>query len=236
MVQFDTDEIEERAEEDYEKTWKETTDMLKLEGREMDWSKEEGEEHPVLELSEEFRNILLSYGFDEIVNPTIIEEDDVYKEYGPEAAVILDRCFYLAGLPRPDIGIDRERKEEIKDIADVDIEKLKEIFREYKKGEIESDDIVEEMVIRLGIEEDDATKILGMFDELQELKPQPTDLTLRSHTTAAWFPTLSDIVYKEKLPVKLFRDIHQNRRSILYRLTFCLIWFIFFAFLIQPFL
>ncbi|WP_225369298.1 hypothetical protein [Methanobrevibacter arboriphilus] len=51
------------------------------------------------------REAYLRLGFSEAVNPLFIDKNDVYKQFGPEAPAVLDRCFYLAGLPRPDIGI-----------------------------------------------------------------------------------------------------------------------------------
>ncbi|RLI84778.1 MAG: O-phosphoserine--tRNA ligase, partial [Archaeoglobales archaeon] len=43
-----------------------------------------------------------------------------------------------------------------------------------------------------------------LFPEFKELKPTPTNLTLRSHMTTSWFITLSKIVDKLPLPIKLF--------------------------------
>lgn len=57
----------------------------------------------------ELRQAYLQLGFDEIINPLFIEEDHIYKQFGPEAPAVLDRCFYLAGLPRPDIGLGMDK-------------------------------------------------------------------------------------------------------------------------------
>ena len=46
-------------------------------------------------------------GFDECENPVIVEENDIYREFGPEAMAVLDRVFYIGGLPRPNVGISR---------------------------------------------------------------------------------------------------------------------------------
>ncbi|HIE33579.1 MAG TPA: O-phosphoserine--tRNA ligase, partial [Candidatus Altiarchaeales archaeon] len=71
--------------------------------------KQKGRSHLVQDLMQEIRNVFLDLGFDEIENQIFIPEDDVYKQYGSEAPVVLDRCYYLAGLPRPDIGLSREK-------------------------------------------------------------------------------------------------------------------------------
>jgi len=164
-----------------------------------------GKSHPVQDLIQELREIFLSLGFDEVENPIFIPEEDVYKQYGKEAAVVLDRCYYLAVLPRPDIGIKKDHIAEIRKISPkIDVEKLKTIFREYKEGKLEADDLVERLVIEFNISRKDAIKVLDLFPEFKEIKPIPTSLTLRSHMTAGWFLTLQAILPRSKLPLKLF--------------------------------
>ncbi|RLI94537.1 MAG: O-phosphoserine--tRNA ligase [Candidatus Altiarchaeales archaeon] len=164
-----------------------------------------GKSHPVQDLIQEIRNVFLDLGFDEIENQIFIPESDVYKQYGQEAAVVLDRCYYLAGLPRPDIGLSEEKIKLIRKInSRIDIGELKRIFREYKEGSIEGDDLAEEMVNRLNIEMNDAMKIIDLFPEFKSLEPIPTRTTLRSHMTAAWFMTLEAMQDIYELPLKLF--------------------------------
>ena len=61
----------------------------------------------------QLRQAYLNLGFNEAVNPVFIEEDHIYKQFGPEAPAVLDRCFYTAGLPRPDIVIGMDKIEKI---------------------------------------------------------------------------------------------------------------------------
>jgi O-phosphoseryl-tRNA synthetase len=86
----------------------------------------------------QLRQAYLLLGFQETINPLFIEEDHVYRQFGPEAPAVLDRCFYLAGLPRPDIGISMDKIAQIEGMdvpLDEDkIQGLKEVFRSYKKG------------------------------------------------------------------------------------------------------
>ena len=208
---WDPRAIRRRAEEDYEATWLETASLLKRRGRFLSWAKgaARGKPHPICELIQRFRSILLSYGFEEVINPTIVPEGEVRRQYGPEAPIILDRVFYLAGLPRPDLGIRAELAEKIRSevvpgAGEDLIEGLKAIFRAYKEGRIEADDLVEEMVKQLGIRPEQATAILALFPELRTLTPVPTRLTLRSHMTALWFPVLAALQDKKPLPIKLF--------------------------------
>ncbi|UCD83260.1 MAG: hypothetical protein JSU92_08005, partial [Deltaproteobacteria bacterium] len=93
-----------------------------------------GREHPVCRMSQRMREIFLSQGLDEMINPSIVNEDDVYKQYGPEAPLILDRVFYLAGLVRPDIGISDNQLKIINQITPdfSGKERLQEVLRDYK--------------------------------------------------------------------------------------------------------
>ncbi|MHA1250760.1 MAG: O-phosphoserine--tRNA ligase [Candidatus Helarchaeota archaeon] len=206
--------ILESAEKDYEKAWVESATLLEKKGKKFKLQKK-GKAHPLYEFIQKARLLMIDLGFEEIVLPMIIEASHVYREYGPEAPLILDRLFYLAGLPRPDIGLSGEKEELIRQIVgDVDFEVLKQILREYKIGKIEADDLVENFVIRLKIKEEDATRIIeDVFNEFKTLKPIPTNLTLRSHTTALWFPVLSAVQGKKDLPVQLFHIGPKFRRE-----------------------
>jgi len=214
---WNPDEIREWARRDYEDAWVGTKSLLKEKGRRVKWERGEGKPHPVMKLAQKVRRILLSYGFEEVINPSIVPEEEVKRQYGPEAPVILDRVFYLAGLPRPDIGISREKAEEIRQVApgvgEGEIKELQAVFREYKEGKLSADDLVEEIVRRLGVRQEQATAILALFPEFTSLTPIPTRLTLRSHMTALWFPTLASLQDRKPLPIKLFSIGTKFRRE-----------------------
>lgn len=157
----------------------------------------------------ELRQAYLKLGFNETVNPVFVEEEDVYKQFGPEAPAVLDRCFYLAGLPRPDIGIGMDKIEVIEEVGvplnEDKIQALKDVFRRYKKGEESGDDLVHDVSVALDIKDALGLRILeNVFPELRELKPVPGRTTLRSHMTSGWFLTLQALHDKSKLPIKLF--------------------------------
>lgn len=214
---WEPEKIGKMAQRGYEKAWLETANLLTMSGRKILWKKTEGKPHPINELIQRVREVLLSYGFEEVINPSIVSEDDVRRQYGPEAPVILDRIFYLAGLPRPDIGLGRKKVSEIQQIvpsfSDDKVEELQKMFREYKEGKIEGDDLVEEMVNRLKIETEQATSILSLFPEFTGLTPTPSKLTLRSHMTALWFPVLAALQHKKPLPMRLFSIGTKYRRE-----------------------
>src|SRR4030043_1675055 len=204
MSTFDTGEIKSKARENFTDAWMATAKLIPS-GTEISLPNK-GKPHLVRELIQKSREILLNLGFDEVENLTVLPDSDVAKQYGPEARVILDRAFYLGGLPRPDLGLSEKRIAQVKEIAkEIDIEKLQTIFRNYKKGEIESDNLIEELIARLGITDYQATELMDkVFPEVRELQPGPSNKTLRSHMTATWFHSLAALQNKASFPVALF--------------------------------
>ena len=204
MTAFDTGEIKSQAKSNFTGAWIATAKLIPS-GTEISLTRK-GKPHLVRELIQKSRQILLNLGFDEVENPTILPDSDVVKQYGPEARVILDRAFYLAELPRPDIGLSARKIAQLKKIVEeIDIEKLQTILRNYKKGEVEADNLIEELIAGLGITDYQATELLDkVFPEMRKLRPAPSNKTLRSHMTATWFHTLAALQNKISFPVALF--------------------------------
>ena len=105
----------------------------------------------------ELRQAYLKLGFNETINPLFVEEEHIYKQFGPEAPAVLDRCFYLAGLPRPDIGIGMDKIEGIEEVGvsinEDKIQAFKDVFRSYKKGDESGDDLVHDVSVALDVED-----------------------------------------------------------------------------------
>ncbi|MCP8304324.1 MAG: O-phosphoserine--tRNA ligase [archaeon] len=164
--------------------------------------------HLLSDVIEKLRHAYIDLGFREVYNPIFIEEGDIYKQWGREAPTILDRCFYLATLPRPDVGIDQDKLDLLKKMG-VALEPkkktvLQKVFHNYKKGLFDSDELITKLAETLSINEDKALMVLSTFPELKHKGPIATNLTLRSHMTSGWFLTLKEFQDKEPLPIKLF--------------------------------
>ena len=214
MAKFDVRKLRAKAKRDYERAWLEGARLIEKRGR-LFSRQDKRRTHPLFELIERTRRALLELGFTEVVVPMLVDKREVQVQYGPEAPVILDRIFFLAGLERPDIGISRKKIQQIKKLAPgfKNIKKLQAIFRRYKRGKIMADDLVEAMMRELGLKEEQATGILSLFPEFKELRPVPMDLTLRSHTTAGWFGVLRALQHREPLPLQLFSIGPKFRRE-----------------------
>ncbi|MFC1911185.1 O-phosphoserine--tRNA ligase [Chloroflexota bacterium] len=204
MRAFDLEGIKGQANSNFTNAWIATAKLIPT-GTDISLAKT-GKPHLIRELIQRSRQILLNLGLDEVENLTLLPDSDVVKQYGPEARVILDRAFYLAELPRPEIGLSAKRIAEIGKIVEgMDVDKLQTILRSYKKGEVEADNLVEELIAGLGITDYQATELLDkVFPEIKELQPVPSNKTLRSHMTATWFHTLAALQYKASFPVALF--------------------------------
>jgi O-phosphoseryl-tRNA synthetase len=214
-MKFNTKKIKEQTKKYFEKTWVDSSRSIKREGRFFNLL-DKRKENSLFDLIIKTRKVLLDMGFTEVVTPSIIQSQEIRKQYGPEAPVILDRIFFLAGLERPDIGISKRKIQQIKKIVPEfeEVENLQEIFRGYKEGKIKADELIEEMVKKLKIKEDQATEVISkVFPEFKKLKPLPSQLTLRSHTTSLWFPILSEIQKRETLPLQLFSIGQKFRRE-----------------------
>lgn len=209
---MDKKKIIKLAKKDFEGAWMMTSKTVKKPHHDAEYPRlklETGQSHMLYDTLAQLRQAYLNLGFKETVNPIFIEEEHIYKQFGPEAPAVLDRCFYIAGLPRPDIGIGMDKIEKIKNLGvsldDSKIESLKEVFRGYKKGDVSGDDLVLEVSQALEVEGDMGLRVLEkIFPEIRELTPVPSKTTLRSHMTSGWFITLNAINNKRKLPVKMF--------------------------------
>ncbi|MET1124617.1 MAG: O-phosphoserine--tRNA ligase [Archaeoglobaceae archaeon] len=209
-MKFDPQRFRELAEKDFEKAWLAGREVVRIVDPDRMYPRLSyafGEEHPLFKTIQMLRRAYLAMGFKEVVNPVIVEDVHVRKQFGKEALAVLDRCFYLATLPKPNVGIEKERVEKIRSIVgrEFDVSELQRVFHSYKKGLIDGDDLSYEVAKVLGVDDITAVRILDeVFPEFKELKPEPTAFTLRSHMTTGWFITLSHVADKLPLPIKLF--------------------------------
>ncbi len=208
MPLWNSKKIAKLAKRDFEKAWEETAKLIPRRGLGASYEGvARGRPHILFETVQKLREAYLSLGFEEVVNPIFIEDKEVKRQFGPEALAVLDRCFYLAGLPRPDVGLSEEKLAKLRSlgIKKIEKQKLQRVLHGYKKGEFGGDDLIYRLAEALGTDDALATKVLEeVFPEFRELKPEATTLTLRSHMTSGWFLTLASLYGRRKLPLKLF--------------------------------
>jgi O-phosphoseryl-tRNA synthetase len=212
-MKFDPSLIKEAAKEDFDKAWQQGREYLgkpSLNERYPRNSYSFGTVHPIFDTIQKLREAYIRLGFSEAMNPVMVEASDVYRQFGSEALAVLDRCFYLAGLPRPDIGMSDERISQVnallgRELSVDEVNAFRHILHGYKKGNVEGDDLVQEIAGALGAHDALISTVLEkVFPEFRELKAEATTRTLRSHMTSGWFLSLSDLHFRSKLPLKLF--------------------------------
>jgi O-phosphoseryl-tRNA synthetase len=212
-MKFDARKYREMVEKDFEDAWLNSTEVLTPRDPNSvfpRYSYITGEEHPLFKTINDLRRAYISLGFKEVVNPIIVEDSHVKRQFGKEALAVLDRCFYLASLPRPNIGISSDRISKIEEIAgkklsNEEINTVRSIFQDFKKGKIDGDDLSFELASALNTSDVIAVEILDrVFPEFKNLRAEAGNLTLRSHMTTGWFITLSKISDKFPLPIRLF--------------------------------
>ena len=210
---FDTDEFKKRGREDFEKAWHSGPSFLTPPTTGHMYPRliyKRARPHPVFETIQLLREAYLSIGFEEALNPVIVDEQEVYRQFGPEAMAVLDRVFYLGGLPRPNVGIGKEQIILISGIVGRDLvsdeeELLRKTLHSYKKSEIDGDELVHELSGVLHTDDARVVEILDrVFPEFRALKPESSRQTLRSHMTSGWFQTLGSIWNKVPHPIRLF--------------------------------
>ncbi|MDD1753355.1 MAG: O-phosphoserine--tRNA ligase, partial [Methanotrichaceae archaeon] len=212
-MRFDPSQIRDAAKTDFDLIWQQGKDYLGKPFLNEMYPRnilQYGGTHPIFDTIQKLREAYLRLGFIEAMNPVIVDAQDVFKQFGSEALAVLDRSFYLAGLPRPDDGISEERVSQInaligRSLSLEEVESIQQILHGYKKGTVEGDDLVHD--IAKAIDANDAlisTILDKVFPEFRELRAESTARTLRSHMTSGWFLTLSSLHYRQKLPIRLF--------------------------------
>jgi O-phosphoseryl-tRNA synthetase len=235
-MRFNPDEWKKRSHENFEGAWHEGPSVVTPPAHADTYPYriyKRAQPHPIFATINRLRETYLSLGFDEAENPVIIDEKDIYRQFGPEAMAVLDRVFYLGGLPRPNVGIARKQLDEINEIlrshrnplvhehsAPVQDghhtshyqqmtpeteERLRETLHAYKKSEIDGDELTFELAKVLGVDDGLVVHILdAVFPEFRALTPESSRSTLRSHMTSGWFMTLGSIWEKSPMPLRLF--------------------------------
>ena len=235
-MRFNPEEWKKKTHENFEEAWHEGPSVLTPAGSEGKYpflTYKRAQEHPVFATINRLRETYLSLGFDEAENPVIIDEKDIYRQFGPEAMAVLDRVFYLGGLPRPNVGISRKQLDEINEIlmshrsplmhhdsvpasqshqhapyqmmTKETEERLRETLHAYKKSEIDGDELTIELAKVLGVDDALVVHILeAVFPEFRALVPESSRSTLRSHMTSGWFMTLGAIWEHTPMPIRLF--------------------------------
>jgi len=101
-----------------------------------------GKPHPVHELIQKLRTILLNSGFNELENQYFIQEKDIFDQYNTKSGIVLDKSFYLAENQRQVIEVNNEQLRKIKVLildSKFDTKKFLEILNQYNNEKYPTD-------------------------------------------------------------------------------------------------
>jgi len=239
-MRFDAEEFKKRAKDDFEQAWHAGPSVITppTSGRTYPRLQyRRATAHPVFSTIQKLRDTYLTMGFDEAENPIIVEEQEVFRQFGPEAMAVLDRVFYLGGLPRPNVGIGREQIDQIggiigRTLTETDEENIRKTLHAYKKSDIDGDELTYEIARVLNTDDALVVEILDkVFPEFRDLKPESGRQTLRSHMTSGWFQTLGSVWEKVPHPIMLFsidrcfrrEQAEDSRRLMSYHSASCVV-------------
>lgn len=212
-MRFNAEEYRKLAKKDFEQAWHRGPEILTPPGVSETYPRKRylrATPHPIAETVQRLREVYLSMGFDEASVPVMIEEQDVYRQFGPEASAVLDRVFYLGGLPRPNVGIGKKQLDRISEIIGSEVpeqteEGLRKTLHAYKKSEIDGDDLTHALAVVLNTDDALVLRVMDeVFPEFRALAPESSRTTLRSHMTSGWFISLGAMWDKVPLPVRQF--------------------------------
>jgi O-phosphoseryl-tRNA synthetase len=164
-----------------------------------------GTQHPVHELIQNLRSILLNSGFNELENSFFVADTDIKKQHNVNPNLVFDKVYYLAESQKPNVAIEQVQIDKLKEmIPSINIDKLKDILNDYKDDKLENYQIFQRLTKELSISAEEITKLLELIPGLNETNPKLTNITLRSTMASSWFTTLAAIVDKEHLPIKVY--------------------------------
>ncbi len=204
-MRWDTEQLRSNSSSDPEGAWMGTIDLVS--DGDLSPPKKKGSEHPAAQLACKARDLLLSSGFDELLLPQLVDEKDIRLQLGAEAALALNRSYYVASQPVPTpVDPDLSRLRAIApSFNEAKAKSLHKLVSSFARGELGSQELLDKMVGRLGIRMEQATRVLdAIAPDLQGLSPEPIPRVMRDSLVSVWFESLSAMVRRRPLPAFLF--------------------------------
>lgn len=172
-----------------------------------------GAPHPISSEVENLREMMLSYGFDEIQTSQFMELEDVKKLTGPLYPVYKDMLYHLSWYRLQPIPTDPNIEERIlKRFPEMDLAELWNVI-----DTIDEDTSGEQLLIsfrnELELENDEAFELVRMLPELVMDVPVPSTQTMRAFMPTSWIPSVEATFDPGSLPLRLFTVAQLFRRE-----------------------
>ncbi|MGA1872558.1 MAG: hypothetical protein ACMUHY_02710 [Thermoplasmatota archaeon] len=180
-----------------------------------------GHSHPISDVVQELRQMMLSSGFDEVQTSYFLPLKDIKQLTGDLYPAFMDSIYHLSWV----------RLEPVPPQKEVEI-KLLERFPEIDQAELwnvldsidedtSGEELLRTITSELSISHEEAISIMNLIPDLKYGEPGDDDMTLRSFMPTSWISTLEATYDQESFPIRLFtiatifrREPYQDSRHI----------------------
>ncbi|MGA1793935.1 MAG: hypothetical protein ACMUHM_08295 [Thermoplasmatota archaeon] len=180
-----------------------------------------GHPHPVSEVVQDLRQMMLSSGFDEIHTSFFLPIKDVKKLTGDLYPAFMDSIYHLSWIQLepvpPSKEVELKLRQRFPDIDQAELWNILDSVDEDTGGE----ELLGTITKKLEISHQDAISIMNLIPELRHGETGDEDQTLRSYMPTSWISTLEATYDQEAFPIRLFtiasvfrREPYQDSRHI----------------------
>ena len=166
-----------------------------------------GKKHPVHEILQRVRTVVIDSGFNELENQYFVPEKDIFEQYEVKSGLVLDETYYLGETQRIKLEVSPEKLSRLEEIflhSNFDRNEFTELIDEYNNSKIDITQFFQKLKDELGFSNIDLYHLIDEIPELKNANPRLTSITLRSKMDMPWLPTLKAILDKDALPIKVF--------------------------------
>jgi O-phosphoseryl-tRNA synthetase len=166
-----------------------------------------GKQHPVRDMQQNVRDILIHSGFNELENQHFVPEKEVFDQYNLISGTVLEETYYLGETQKNKFQISPEQLLKFEEIflhLNFDSSKFTEIVNEYNERSLNISYFFQKLKEDLEFSNVDIKYLIEEIPELKGTNPRLTSTTLRSKMDSTWLSTIKAILDKDNLPLKVF--------------------------------
>ncbi len=166
-----------------------------------------GKQHPVHEIRERIRNVLLNSGFNELENQYFVPEKDIFEQYDLKSGLVLDETYYLGETQKIKINLTPEHLTKFEDSflhSNFNKELFLKLVNDYNENNLNITQFFQRLKDDLEFSNVDIDHLIDELPELKSANPRLMSVTLRSKMDSPWFSTLKAIMDRDALPIKVF--------------------------------
>jgi O-phosphoseryl-tRNA synthetase len=166
-----------------------------------------GKQHPVRDMQQNIRDVLIHSGFNELENQYFVPEKEVFEQYSLKSSIVLDETYYLGETQRIKFQLSPKQLSKFEEsFLHIKFDKIKfnEIVNDYFDGSLNITYFFQRLREDMGFSNIDIKHLIEEIPELKGTNPRLTSTTLRSQMDSTWLSTIKAILDKDHLPLKVF--------------------------------